>query len=75
MSKKDKEKKKINVKRERYAKFTKEKPSTYDLTMPDLSDEQRREKREADMALGRFMKFNRNPPPHEVVPRKEKSKR
>jgi hypothetical protein len=67
--------KKSNLKKERYAKFHREKNSSLDLTMPDLTDEQIRERREDDTRFSKFMRFNKNKPPHEVVARREKDKR
>ncbi len=77
MGKKNKNKpKKVNVKRERYAKFHKEKPGTLDISMPDLDEEQTKQKRADEELINRFLRFNpRNPPPREIVARKAKSKR
>jgi hypothetical protein len=72
---KRKKQKKINAKRERYAKFHKEKSGTPDISMPDLSDEQRKAKLEAEEKIGRFLRFSKNPPTKEIVERKMKSKR
>ena len=70
-----KKQKKISVKKERYAKFRKEKPATLDITMPDITSEQQKQKQDDEMKLGRFLRFNKKAPPHEIVKRKEKSKR
>jgi len=67
--------KKVNPKKERYAKFHKEKSANLDLSMPELDDDQARLKREDESKINRFLKFNKNRPPHEIVERKEKSKR
>lgn len=75
MGKKDKEKKKLNPKRERYEKFRKDKPAALDLTMPDLTDEQRRQKREDEMEIERFLRFNRKKAERFVNDRKARSKR
>ena len=74
MGKKEKVKK-VNLKKERYAKFHKEKPAAMDLRMPELTPEQQQQKKDAELALGRFLRFNRNPPPTEVKERRMKSKR
>ena len=68
MSKKSKKKKvkKISAKKERYAKFRKEKNATIDITMPELSPEQAKQKQEAEMMISRFMRFNKNPPLKEL---------
>lgn len=70
-----KKKKKISVKKERYAKFRKEKPAALDISMPELSEEQRKQKLQDEESFGRYLRFSKNKPPHEVVARKEKSKR
>jgi len=67
--------KKVNPKKEKYAKFHKEKDTTVDLTPPDLTDEQQQNKQEDEKKIDRFVRFNRNPPTKEVVARKAKSKR
>jgi len=76
MSKKNKNKpKKVSVKKERYSKFHKDKSGTLDISMPELSDEQTKIRREDDSRIDRFLKFSKNAPPKEIVARKEKSKR
>jgi hypothetical protein len=76
MSKKNKNKpKKISAKKEKYAKFKKDKPSGMDLSMPDLSEDEMKQKKEDELKIDRFIRFNRNPPPKEIVPRKALSKR
>ncbi|MBW2992788.1 hypothetical protein KY345_06240 [Candidatus Woesearchaeota archaeon] len=73
--KKKKKQKKPNPKRERYAKFHKEKSAVMDLSMPDLTPEQQKQKREDEEKFGRFLRFSRNRPSKEVVERRMKSKR
>lgn len=75
MGKKDKRPKKVNPKKEKYAKFRKEKPAALDLRMPELTAEQQKEKQDAELKLGKFLRFNRNPPAKEISERKMKSKR
>ena len=76
MSKKNKNKpKKVSVKKERYAKFRKEKPGALNISMPDLSEEQVKQKREDELKIDRFTRFNKNPPLKEIVERRAKSKR
>ena len=76
MGKKNKNKvKKVSVKKERYSKFHSEKPGTLNITMPELSEEQVKRNREDDEKIGKFLRFNKNPPVHEIRERKEKSKR
>jgi len=76
MSKKNKNKpKKVSVKKERYSKFHKEKPGTLDISMPDLSEEQTRQRKENETKIDKFLRFNKNAPVKEVVERRAKSKR
>ena len=72
---KKKKAKKINAKRERYAKFRKEKPSAMILTPPDLTEDQIKQKRTDESKIDMFWKHFRRPPERFVVERKAKSKR
>ena len=64
MGKKNKnKKKKVNPKRERYAKFAKEKPSSImTFTLPDLTPEQQRQSQEDDRNIGLFWRYNKRRP-------------
>lgn len=76
MSKKNKNKpKKVSVKKERYSKFHKDKPGTLDISMPELSEEQTKTRREDETRIDKFLRFSKNKPPKEIVDRKAKSKR
>ena len=76
MSKKSKKKeKKISAKALRYAKFQKEKPGTVDITMPDLTEEQNKQKQEDQDRIDMFLRRNRNPPTKELSERRMRSKR
>ena len=76
MGKKNKNKpKKVSVKKERYAKFRKDKPGVLNISMPDLSEEQAKQKRGDESKLDRFLRFSKNPPIKEIVERRAKSKR
>lgn len=76
MSKKSKKKdKKVSAKALRYAKFQKEKPGTIDLTMPDLTEEQNKQKQLDQERIDMFLRRNRNPPTKELSERKMRSKR
>ena len=76
MGKKSKNKpKKVSVKKERYVKFRKDKPGVLNIAMPDLSEEQVKQKREDESKIDRFLRFSKNPPIKEIVERKSKSKR
>jgi hypothetical protein len=76
MGKKNKNKpKKVSIKKERYAKFRKDKPGVLNITMPDLAEEQVKQKREDETKIDRFLRFSKNPYPKEIVERRAKSKR
>ena len=63
MGKKNKnKKKKVNPKRERYAKFAKEKPSIMNFTTPDLTPEQQKQKQEDERNIGLFWRYNKRRP-------------
>lgn len=70
-----KKKKKISAKKEKYTKFHKEKPGTIDVTMPDLTQDQIKQKRTDEDKIDRFLRYRKNPPTKEINPRKMKSKR
>ena len=71
---KKKKAKKISAKKERYAKFRKEKNATIDITMPELTPEQNKQKQEAEIMIGRFLRFNKNPPLKELKEKRLKRK-
>ena len=73
MAKKNKVKK-VNVRKERYAKFHKEKPSTLDLSMPDLSEEEMKQKREDELKIDKFLRFSKNRPLPTIKEKLAKSK-
>ena len=76
MSKKNKNrKKKVNPKRERYAKFRKEKPATMTFTTPDITPEQQKQRQEDEKLINWFMGNNKNAPTKELSERRIKSKR
>ena len=74
MGKKDK-KKKISAKKERYAKFRKEKPSVMTMSPPELTEEQVKERRLDEQRIGEFWRSYRRPPQRFVSERKARSKR
>ena len=74
MARKDKPKK-ISAKKEKYAKFRKEKPSSMNISIPDLSEEQLRQRREDEQIINIFWRNYRRPPERFVNERKAKSKR
>ena len=76
MSKKSKKKeKKVSAKSLRYAKFQKEKPGTVDLSMPDLTEDQNKQKQADQDRIDMFLRQNRNPPTKELSERRMRSKR
>ena len=74
MGKRDKAKK-VSVKKERYSKFRKEKPSSLTVAMPDLSEDQVQERKTDQQRIDSFWRYYRRPPPRFVNERKAKSKR
>ena len=72
MSKKNKKPKKISAKKEKYAKFRKEKPSTMDLTMPDLSSEQQKQKQDDEQSINGFLRYSKNKPSLSLKDKKKK---
>ncbi|MBT7902724.1 hypothetical protein HN587_02600 [Candidatus Woesearchaeota archaeon] len=74
MAKKDKKPKKVSAKKEKYAKFKKEKPGTLDISMPDLTTDEAKQKQLDETKIDRFLKFNRNPPVLSLKERKLKNK-
>ncbi len=68
-------KKKVNPKKEKYAKFRKDKPSTMNFTSPDLTPEQQKQKQADESKIERFLRFSRNVPTKEISERKMRSKR
>mgnify|MGYP001611204841 CR=1 FL=1 len=67
--------KKVSAKKERYAKFRKEKPSSMNLSVPDLSEEQLRQRKDDEQQINMFWRNYRRPPQRFVNERKAKSKR
>ena len=74
MGRKDKPKK-ISAKKERYAKFRKEKPSVLTIAPPDLTEEQIQARKQDEQMINNFWRHYRRPPERFVNERKEKSKR
>ena len=55
-------KKKVNAKKERYAKFRKERSSTMVFTTPDITPEQQKQRQEDDKNIGLFWRYNKRRP-------------
>ena len=70
-----KKEKKINAKALRYAKFQKDKPAVVDITMPELTAEQNKQKQEDQERIDKFLRYNKNPPTKELSERRMRSKR
>jgi len=68
-------KKKVNAKRERYAKFRKDKPSSMSFNIPEFTPEQIRQRQEDERNIDYFLRNSRNPPTNEISERRMKSKR
>ncbi|MFC1696885.1 hypothetical protein ACFL1H_01005 [Nanoarchaeota archaeon] len=73
--KKKKDKKKVSAKREKYAKFKREKPGTIDVSMPDLTEDQSKQKRNDETKIDKYLRFSKNPRTKPINLRKMKSKR
>ena len=74
--KKKNKKKKVNPKRERYAKFRKEKPSNMSFTTPaDITDEQQKQRQKDEDTISYFLRGVTRYPRTEIVERRVKSKR
>jgi hypothetical protein len=52
-------KKKVNPKKERYAKFRKDKPAIMTFTTPDLTPGQVKQKQEDERNIGMFLRYNK----------------
>ncbi|MEK6892340.1 MAG: hypothetical protein AABX25_04090 [Nanoarchaeota archaeon] len=74
MGRKDKPKR-ISAKKERYAKFRKEKPTNLTVAPPDLSEEQVKDRRFDEQHISDFWRHYRRPAERFVNERKAKSKR
>lgn len=67
--------KRVNPKKERYAKFRKEKPTNMTVMMPDLSEDVTAVRRQDEQRIGEFWRHYRRPPEKFVRERDAKSKR
>ena len=72
---KKKKNKKSNTKKEKYAKFRKDKPSIMTLSSVDLTPDQEKQRKIDESHIDSFLRYNRNPPAKEILERKMKSKR
>ena len=67
--------KKVNPKKERYAKFRKEKPSNMNMATPDLDDDGVKNRRVDEGRINDFWRHYRRSPERYVRDRDSKSKR
>ena len=67
--------KKVSIKKERYAKFRKEKPTNMTVAMPDLPEEIVQTRRQDEQRISDFWRHYRRPPEKFVRERDAKSKR
>ena len=58
MSRKKKAKK-PNPKKEKYAKFRKEKPDNNTFEAPDITPEQQKQRKQDEINIGNFLRYNR----------------
>jgi hypothetical protein len=75
MSKKKKEPKKKSAKKEKYAKFRKEKSAKTVYATPDLTPEQHKQQQEDDRKIGLYLRFSKNRPVLSLKEKKAKGKR
>lgn len=67
--------KKISAKKQKYAKFKKSKETNVSFTPYDFDDEELKEVRQEEDRIEKYFRFSRNKQPHEIVKRREVSKR
>ena len=72
---KKKKVKKISAKKERYAKFRKEKPTTLTISPPELSEESMQQRSLDEQKIDNFWRNYRRPPRRFISERKARSKR
>ena len=75
MGKNKNKKKKVSAKKEKYAKFRKEKSTNLSFNIPEMTPEQRKLIQEDEKKIDMFLRYNRNPPTKEISERKMRSKR
>ena len=59
-----KKKKKVSAKKEKYAKFRKEKPDNNTFEAPDITPEQQQQRKHDEVTIGNFLRFNRSKRDH-----------
>jgi len=67
--------KKVNIKRERYAKFRKDKPGSMTFSMPELPEELVQSRRQDEQRISEFWRHYRRPPQRFIRERDAKAKR
>jgi hypothetical protein len=72
--KKDKVKKKLSAKKEKYAKFHKEKAPNMNLTSPELTPEQQKQKQQDELKINSFLRYSKNRPTLSIREKRAKGK-
>ena len=72
--KKDGIKKKLSAKKEKYAKFHKDKPVNMNLTSPELTPEQQKQKQADELKINSFLRYSKNRPTLSLREKKAKGK-
>ena len=67
--------KRVNIKRERYAKFRKERPSSMTVAMPDLPEDVAQRRKQDEQRISDFWRHYRRPPERFNRERDAKAKR
>ena len=67
--------KKVNIKRERYSKFRKDKPSALVFTTPESGQDETQQRRVDEQRIASFWRSYRRPPERFVRDRDAKAKR
>jgi hypothetical protein len=65
-------KKKVNPKKERYAKFRKDKPAIMTFTTPDSTPEQQKQRQDDEGRIESFLRYNKGPRPTKGIGAKSK---
>jgi len=73
MSKRKKEKK-VSARKLRYAKFKKDKPSQLNITSPDLTPEQQKQKQIDELRISSYLRYSKNRPTLSVRDKKAKGR-
>lgn len=72
---KKKKSKHVNIKKEKYAKFRKEKSSSLTFAVPELSEEEMMQKKEDEKRINSYLRYRPRYPERFIIERKARSKR